>query len=1185
MTDPTPQRGLLHFSLKGNFLILLLLTLNLFMVFIYYNEPFYLPKTVNLSLNNEMLMEGILVPQIQEGIQTGLLIMNPAGDFYQAKEEKQKWIKENPLYYCFPSAKLRYEMTFFTLKTKNRNIHKSGTVIVDTLYPGRASFGYGILDTIEEMILESDSICYLLNGPQLIEKFCQESDSKIWIPAHQPVGQLIKEGRTYIYTGPDCTKKKFELWKNGIYRLVQHFDDMGNALYYEYEKGKPVVIQNNFNEKITIQWNEQGSISSLQNPESQYRFEYDGDNALSAIRSDNKEVIFSVQRNHPLFPHRITHLSFPSHEIELKYGLMGKLCSVSEKNHFFSISFGKNIIKLNRDGNNFWIENIDPFHYTLNKTGEKLDYTFDEKGRILVFTNNKDADISFEYDSKGNLISKKIGKDFYQFTYDETWNILNKVILNGIPVLEKNIKNGLVISENREAGSVDFIRDSQGNIHQIKVGNNDQYTLERNAKGLITCVRHPSGQKSYFSWKNSKLMQARDYFNSIYKLNYDEKGDLFELIFPNGRTYFDLKTFSSSSSDLPCFSRKLKAEKVNYDNRTLDLRSNQGGILSAELDELRRIVAITNRGSFNRKYSYGSSGQLYSIRLDQNSVVYFNREGRMSDFVASDGVCGKIEYVPHSNLLKSSAVEKDLRTYEYDHQGRLTDMNINMVMKYHFKYAPDSSKIYFIQYSDGTKTSYQYNKTGKLESVQYQNSNPVRFRYQEQEQNVEVCFPNGIFQNEGHDEDGRLTTLSITDNAGVALRECNFYYKDGKIVAGSDDGKVIQLKYDSHDHISEYTIQSVDSIQYKLTDTGTVTGMDKMNNTSIQYEYDAMNNNFSMLDSSRQNPINSICVQGKISLGKFNFMEINGVGQMLHESSSFSFDNYPITPGPNRFSFKGMLTSGSTINDVLVFNVHPKACEIFQFNSSNCLQYLCSEGSYEEYEWTSFKQLKTFKNKKGEIYTYQYLPNGNRASMIYDNRTSLFVYDPYGNLIEVISSTGKSLVKYIYDYQRNVLLFSYDGKELRYYHTDAFGSVINISNPAGVITAKYVYSPYGQILSQKEQINDNNVGFLGMIRDSETSLYYSHGGYYDADHILFYPNAYAFFGSDNTSNPMDINTHILPLKIQILPLQNTLLEPLNIPYDISFNQEFQWLDYLKDIEDISSFIPLVTHLTQQEAIS
>ncbi|MFC1643461.1 RHS repeat domain-containing protein [Chlamydiota bacterium] len=81
-----------------------------------------------------------------------------------------------------------------------------------------------------------------------------------------------------------------------------------------------------------------------------------------------------------------------------------------------------------------------------------------------------------------------------------------------------------------------------------------------------------------------------------------------------------------------------------------------------------------------------------------------------------------------------------------------------------------------------------------------------------------------------------------------------------------------------------------------------------------------------------------------------------------------------------------------------------------------------------------------------------------------------------------------------------------DETDIYYYHRDALGSIISISDDTGTLVEKYIYDAYGKVVILNKdggEIAKSTVGnrymFTGREWDNETNLYYYRARYYDPD--------------------------------------------------------------------------------------
>ncbi len=89
---------------------------------------------------------------------------------------------------------------------------------------------------------------------------------------------------------------------------------------------------------------------------------------------------------------------------------------------------------------------------------------------------------------------------------------------------------------------------------------------------------------------------------------------------------------------------------------------------------------------------------------------------------------------------------------------------------------------------------------------------------------------------------------------------------------------------------------------------------------------------------------------------------------------------------------------------------------------------------------------------------------------------------------------------------------------VRYYHTDALGSMIGLSNESGQEVTQYAYDPFGQV-SISGELSDNAFQYTGRENDG-TGLYYYRARYYS-------PELQRFISEDPISKPGDPNVAFL----------------------------------------------------------
>src|SRR4030043_800737 len=90
---------------------------------------------------------------------------------------------------------------------------------------------------------------------------------------------------------------------------------------------------------------------------------------------------------------------------------------------------------------------------------------------------------------------------------------------------------------------------------------------------------------------------------------------------------------------------------------------------------------------------------------------------------------------------------------------------------------------------------------------------------------------------------------------------------------------------------------------------------------------------------------------------------------------------------------------------------------------------------------------------------------------------------------------------------------------LRFYQTDALGSVIALTDETGAVRTKYSYDPFGNVTISGEA-SDNPFQYTSRENDG-TGLYYYRARYYS-------PELQRFISEDPILNPVNPDIYLLP---------------------------------------------------------
>ena len=148
--------------------------------------------------------------------------------------------------------------------------------------------------------------------------------------------------------------------------------------------------------------------------------------------------------------------------------------------------------------------------------------------------------------------------------------------------------------------------------------------------------------------------------------------------------------------------------------------------------------------------------------------------------------------------------------------------------------------------------------------------------------------------------------------------------------------------------------------------------------------------------------------------------------------------------------------------------------------------------------------------------TYQYDGNLKRVKATIAGKTIYNVYNLAGKLIHIDNISTNKRTDYVS--AGSMTVARVENNTPTYVHHDSLGSPVAGTNASGAILWRERYTPYGITLDNAEANNDQ-AGYTGHIKDSDTGLVYMQARYYDPVIGRFYSNdpvgAVDYLGTSN----------------------------------------------------------------------
>ncbi len=693
-------------------------------------------------------------------------------------------------------------------------------------------------------------------------------------------------------------------------------------------------------------------------------------------------------------------------------------------------------------------------------------FTYNALGNVLTTTDSLNRTTTFQYNKIGKLLKSISPQPFnykVKYTYDGNGNTTK---------FEKQIdEDGL------EWQTVENVYDGRDQLVTIKKYLPDNSflttTFHYDGAGNKDSETDANNNTTYYTYdETNRLIKTKDAENNETEYTYYNDGKLKTIKDPKS----NVTTYQYDNSD---WLVKTAYPDESFECYSPDLNSN-----------------ISNKYTRNKNmiyYGYDNLNRLFYKQTDELYLYYYDKVGNL--------IC-VYKYVLGNYVLQT--------TNTYDNLNRLkttTDNITNRTVSYEYNSLGLRTKL---TYPDSTFITYEYNELNRLTHIKDQSGVSIAsYTYYPDGKRKSLTYANGITTNYSYDDKENLehitpdsevlTNFSYSyDNVGNRLTKGLSSQGQGLSTETYSYDKIYQLKsVIANGNEANSSTYSYDSVGNRITQSG--------HNNLLTYTTNNLNQ-YTHLQKTNE----TVPIRGKVS-SSITRVDVNGEETSIDPDRSFHKD-VVLNPGQNTITASAYNTEGKRGEDVINITLDPTPINfIYDLNGNLTKKEVPASGGLTttNYIYDYENRLTKVTNASSEIASFKYDYLGRRISksvaMSHEPRAMSYVYDG-DNLIAEYDSNGTLLNKYIYGSGIDELLsaMSYEPSAKYYFHSDALGSIIDITDNTGSLVEHYEYDVFGsfKIFSMSHEpramsLIGNSFYFTGREWDSEINLYYYRARFYD----------------------------------------------------------------------------------------
>lgn len=692
---------------------------------------------------------------------------------------------------------------------------------------------------------------------------------------------------------------------------------------------------------------------------------------------------------------------------------------------------------------------INTFQYNLAGTlrrvtdaaGRAQEYEWDLNSNLITYSNRRGQRTFYTYDQRGNMLTMQdaLG-NITRYTWHPIFNSPTSITdpLGRIIHYNYDDRGNLIGIVDAQGNKTSFEYDAYGQLVKMIDARGHALTYTYDAYGNQTGFTNALGQSGQFQ--------------------YNAAGNLTQITGPDGEqaTF----TYNAAGENTRSINPLGHTRLITYTDTGLvaALTDEAGRTTTYAYDARAQVTQVTDALGGARRYTYNGFGYLTSLADPNNHTHTFDYDqaGRV---IAETDPLGRVS------------------TYGYDGEGNV------------------------ITYTDaaGQVTTFGYDALNRHIRTTYPDDSQVQLGY-DAVGNVIAATGPGFSYAYAYDENNHLVNARDL-TLGTAITYT--YDAIGNRRSMTDpDGGVTYYFYDAVGHLVRLVNPLGETTTWEYNARGLVSKVTWPNDTWAELRYDAMGQITELAHRKADgsalahytytyDPAGNRLTTTEAGYGAITYT-YDALNRLVSAAGPEGTITYAYDAVGNRTAMTdttGVTTYTYDAADQLLQAVAPGgATTQYQYDHRGNLITRTIGANVTAYTYNGADRLARIKLPDGSQQTFTYDQSGLRRSRTDASGTTYYVYDPLSQNLLLERQGGVTAARYTTGLMMDELISQRRGGSSTFYHADALGSIIAISNPAQNKVASYRYDPFGQPTAETGSVV-NPFRFTGRPWDSASGLY------------------------------------------------------------------------------------------------